>query len=87
MGSFVKAGIKGRLVRDVIAVPLKAIRGMNQVLVKDEHNRLKIYQVDIIRTDRNFAYIQGSSLDHQEVITTAVYNPVDGMQIHASNDS
>jgi RND family efflux transporter MFP subunit len=87
IGSFVKAGIKSRLVQDVIAVPLKAIRGMNQVLVKDEHNRLKIYQVDIIRTDKNFAYIQGSSLDHQEVITTAVYNPVDGMPIQTSNDS
>lgn len=87
MGSFVKAGIEGKMVQDVIAIPLTAIRGMNQVMVKDAHSRLKIYKVKIIRTDKNYAYIKGGTLDNQEAITTAVYNPVDGMAIQDSNDS
>ena len=87
MGSFVRAGIKGKLVRDIIAIPLQAVRGMNQVLIKDERNRLKIYQVEIIRTDKDFAYIKGGALDSQEAIMTAVYNPVDGMPIQSSEDS
>ena len=97
MGSFVKAGIKSRLVQDVIAIPLSAIRGMNQVLVKDDQSRLKIYKVKIIRTDKNFAYINGEKLDNREAIvaaalltvaiTTAVYNPVDGMRLRSSEDS
>lgn len=87
MGSFVRAGIKGKMVQDVIAIPLTAIRGMNQVLIKDARNRLRIYQVEIIRTDKNFAYIKGRTLNNQEAITTAVYNPVDGMVIHSSDDT
>lgn len=87
MGSFVKAGIKSTLVQNVIAIPLQAIRGMNQVLVKDEQNRLKIYKVKIIRTDKDFAYVKGGILDNREAITTAVYNPIDGMPIHSSEDT
>ena len=87
MGSFVKAGIKSTLVQNVIAVPLQAIRGMNQVLVKDEQDRLKIYKVKIIRADKDFAYINGGVLDDREAITTAVYNPIDGMPIQSSEDS
>lgn len=87
IGSFVKAGIKSRLIQNIIAIPLSAIRGMNQVLVKDVENRLRIYKVEIIRTDKNFAYVRGDALDSQKAITTAVYNPVDGMSIQGSDDS
>jgi RND family efflux transporter MFP subunit len=87
IGSFVKAGIKGKLVRNVIALPLSAIRAMDQVLIKDVHNRLRIYKIAIIRTDKDFAYIKAGDLENQEAITTAVYNPVDGMPLHSSKDS
>ena len=87
MGSFVRANVKSRLVEDVIAIPLEAVRGMNQVLVKDENDRLRIYEVNVIRTDAEFVYVEGGELDGKEVITTAVYNPVDGMRVHQARDS
>ena len=87
IGSFVKAAIDGMLVRDVIAIPLPAIRGMDQILIKDSQNRLRIHKVDIIRTDKDYAYIKAGTLENQMAITTAVYNPVDGMPIRSSKDS
>lgn len=87
VGSFVKASIQGNLMKDVIAVPLQAISGMNQVLIMDKDNRLRIHQVRIIRTDDNFAYIRDAALDNQQAITTAVYNPIDGMQVHSITET
>ena len=87
MGSFVKASIKGMRVKDVIAVPLTAIRGMDQVLVKDQDDRLRIYKVRILRTDEEYVYIRDERLDNQQAITTAVYNPIDGMHVRSSGDS
>ena len=81
MGSFVKAVIQGKSVTDVIAVPLRAIRGMDQVLLKDDAGRLRIRNVKILRTDADYAYIIDDNLENQQAITTAVYNPVDGMQV------
>lgn len=87
MGSFVRASIESRLVEDVIAIPLQAVRGMDQVLVKDENDRLRIYQVSVIRTDADYVYVKASELDDKEVITSAVYNPVNGMRVHQAKDS
>jgi len=81
MGSFVKARIQGTLMKDVIAVPLQAIRGMDQVLIKDENSKLRIHQVKIIRTDDKFAYVRDAELENKAAIMTAVYNPIDGMQV------
>ena len=87
MGSFVKASIQGTLMKDVIAVPLQAIRGMDQVLIKDKDDKLRIHRVKIIRTDDKFAYVKDAELDNKAAITTAVYNPIDGMQVRDTTDA
>lgn len=79
MGSFIRAEIQGRMMHDVVAIPLQAVRGMNQILLKDTDDHLRIRSIDILHTDEKYAYVQSQDLDNQMAITTAVYNPVDGM--------
>ena len=87
IGSFVRASIQGTLMRDVIAVPLQAIRGMDQLLLLDAEDRLHIRQVQVLRTDDKYAYIQDPALVQQQAITTNVYNPVNGMKVQRVKDS
>jgi RND family efflux transporter MFP subunit len=87
VGSFVKAKIQGVLMQDVIAVPMQAVRGMDQVLIKDAADRLRIRRVKIIRTDGTYAYVRDAALDDQQAITTAVYNPIDGMPVRVADGS
>ena len=87
VGSFVKASIQGTLMKNIIAVPLQAIRGMDQVLIKDKDHRLRIQHVKIIRTDEKYAYVKDDGLDDKQAITTAVYNPIDGMQVRSTTDA
>jgi hypothetical protein len=87
VGSFVKAKIQGVLMQDVIAVPMQAVRGMDQVLLKDAADRLRIRRVKIIRTDGTYAYVRDAALDDQQAITTAVYNPIDGMPVRVADGS
>ena len=87
IGSFVKASIQGISLKNVIAVPMQAVRSMDQVLVKDSDDRLRIHRVKIIRTDKNYAYIIDENLENQAAITTAVYNPIDGMPVRTAEGS
>ena len=87
VGSFVKASIQGISLKNVIAVPMQAVRSMDQVLVKDSDDRLRIHRVKIIRTDKNYAYIIDENLENQAAITTAVYNPIDGMPVRTTGGS
>ena len=87
VGSFVKASIQGISLKNVIAVPMQAVRSMDQVLVKDSDDRLRIHRVKIIRTDKNYAYIIDENLENQAAITTAVYNPIDGMPVRTAGGS
>jgi RND family efflux transporter MFP subunit len=87
VGSFVKASIQGISMKNVIAVPLSAMRGMDQVLLKDAGDRLRIHRVQILRSDRDYAYIIDDSLENQEAIITAIYNPIDGMQVRGVEGS
>ena len=87
VGSFVRASIRGTLMKGIIAVPLQAIRGMDQVLLKDGDNRLRIHRVKIIRTDEKYAYVEDDELDNKQAITTAVYNPIDGMQVRSTTET
>ncbi|HLB30768.1 MAG TPA: efflux RND transporter periplasmic adaptor subunit [Gammaproteobacteria bacterium] len=87
IGSFVKASIQGTLVQGVIAVPLQAIRGMDQLLLLDAEDRIRIQKVEVLRTDDTFAYIKDPSLVKQQAITTNIYNPVNGMKVQKVQDS
>jgi RND family efflux transporter MFP subunit len=87
VGSFVKASIKGKVMKDVIAVPLQAIRGMDELMIMDEDKRLRLHHVTILRTDEQYAYIRDKTLKDRQVIITAVYNPIDGMKVRFAQES
>ncbi|TKB47081.1 efflux RND transporter periplasmic adaptor subunit [Thalassotalea mangrovi] len=86
MGMFVKANIKGKTFQDIVAIPRSAIRGAGQVHLVDEDNTLKIITVDILRSDKEYAYIEGDIIDGVRVVTTRLEMPVQGMKLRISGE-
>lgn len=81
MGTFVSAEIRGRTISDVIRVPRHALRGNRELVFVDENNRLRIRSVDILRTDRNYAYVTGGAEAGERISLTAIESPVNGMRV------
>jgi RND family efflux transporter MFP subunit len=85
VGTFVAASIEGSAIYDVIRIPRTAIRGLNQVLVVDDENRIRIRTVNIVRTDALFAYVSGGVEAGERITTTAIEAPVNGMSVRTSD--
>ncbi|MBN2183033.1 MAG: efflux RND transporter periplasmic adaptor subunit [Sedimentisphaerales bacterium] len=79
-GLFVEVSIHGKTLNNVAAIPRDAMREGNKVwLVED--NVLRIQFVDVIRADKDFAYIASGIDDKANVVTSSMDVAVDGMKI------
>jgi RND family efflux transporter MFP subunit len=87
MGTFVAASIEGLTVENVIRVPRSALRGNNQLMFIEDNNRLRIRSVDILRTDADYAYVQGGAVSGERISVTAIESPINGMKVRTSDDS
>ncbi|WP_394172611.1 efflux RND transporter periplasmic adaptor subunit [Thalassotalea litorea] len=86
MGMFVKAEIEGKTYPNITAIPRGAIRGAGQLYLIDENNKLNIITVDVLRSDKDYAYIQGDIAGGSRVVTTRLETPVQGMQLQVSGE-
>ena len=81
VGSFVKAQIEGITVSDVFSVPRNAFRDENTIMVLDKDMRLRLRETEVVRSDNEYGYVTSGIEPGEEVITTALTAPVDGMQL------
>ncbi len=86
VGSFVAAEISGTSRADVLRVPRAALRGSDQLMIRDSDSRLRIRDIDVIRADAEFAYLSGGATEGEEVIVTALESPVNGTPVRTPDD-
>ena len=86
MGTFVAANIEGATVSSVIRVPRSALRGNNQLMFVDAENRLRIRNVDVVRSDAEYAYLRGGAMIGDRITITTLESPINGMKVRTSDD-
>lgn len=82
-GMFVQVDIQGSKVEDIIRVPRYAIRNGSEVWVEKE-GTLKIVKVEIVRMDRQNAFIKSGLADGDVVIVSPLDIVTDGMKIRTN---
>jgi len=85
IGTFVSADIAGSTLLDVIRVPRVAMRGADQVLVVDPENKLEIRTVNVVRTDSQYAYLSGGIVAGEQITTTSIEAPTNGMSVRTAD--
>ena len=86
MGTFVAASIEGMTIDGVVRVPRTALRGNDQLMFVDAENRIRMIDVDVLRADSEFAYLQGSSLPGDRISLTVIESPINGMKVRTTDD-
>lgn len=81
VGKFVSARIAGSSFDNVIRVPLAALRGRNQLLFIDDADRLRIREVEVLRTDAEYAYVADGASVGERIAMTTIESPINGMQV------
>ncbi len=78
-GMFVSVHIDGNTLRDVAAVPRRALRMNGRVWIADNQS-LRFEDVQVVRTQRDTVFVRGLS-EGQQVVVSALDVATDGMQI------
>ncbi len=86
VGSFVGATIQGSAAEKTIRVPRSAVRGSRQLLFVDDDNKIEIRDVDIVRSDNLYSYLQGGATDGERIVVSALEAPIDGMSVRTESD-
>lgn len=87
MGTFVAASITGARAENIIRIPRSAVRGSNQLVFLDEQNTLRIRNVNIVRSDADYVYVDSGAAPGSRVVVTALESPVNGMLVRTAEDS
>lgn len=85
VGTFVAARIVGTTVKNVIRVPRVALRGNRQLMFVDSEDRLYIRDVDILRSDSQYAYLRGGAGVGDRISLTTIESPLNGMKVRTSD--
>ena len=81
IGRYVNAGIQGKIVSDIIALPRSVIRNNNQVLVVDAENKMFFREVEIFRLEEDNVLISGGLLPGERICISPIQAVVDGMAV------
>ena len=63
---------------------LATLRGADQVLVVNDENQIEIRTVNVLRADSKYAYLGGGVSAGEQITTTAIEAPTNGMSVRTS---
>ena len=84
-GIFVDVFIKGRTLKNVIAIPRDALHNGNEVWTVND-GTLHVRKLEIARMDKDFAYVTAGLKDDVEVISSSLDAVVDGMHVRTKTE-
>jgi RND family efflux transporter MFP subunit len=79
-GMFVEVEIEGKTLDNIIKVPRYTVHGANEIWVA-RGGKLYIEQIQVVRRDKEYAYVAGGLKDGDVIITSPLDTVTDGMDI------
>lgn len=86
VGMFVEAEIEGRMAPQVAVLPRAALRGRNQVLVVDEHDRVHFREIEILRSTPQSIIVSAGLAAGERVNVSPIDAATEGMSVQVVGD-
>ena len=77
---------RGRTIVDAVQIAAEGLRAGDEVFVIDGEGLLDVRQVDVIHRNRDMVMLASGVEAGEEVIVSAIRNPVRGMRLQAVDD-
>ena len=84
VGLFVNASIAGRSVDAVFEIPRSALRRKHFVWIIDDHLRLRVRKVDVLRSERGTTWIEPGLTAGERVVTSPIEIVTEGMRVRTT---
>ncbi len=85
-GLFLNAKISGKKLKDVYALPRKALYGKNKIIIVGSDNKISSREVVVIRTERNKVIVKNGIENGERIATTPILNVINGMEVNPSKN-
>ena len=85
-GLFLNAKISGKKLKDVYALPRKALYGKNKIIIVGSDNKVSSREVVVIRTERNKVIVRNGIENGERIATTPILNVINGMEVNPSKN-
>ena len=85
IGTFVAAEIEASSPVDTLRVPRSALRGADELVFVTDDNRIELRNVQILRTDSQYAYLSGGAAAGERISLTAIEAPINGMPVRTTD--
>ena len=86
VGLFVDATVSGRRVSDAVSIPSSGLRAGDVVFLINDDGRLEIRNVDVAHLGAGTAVLMSGVTAGEQVITSAIRNPIQGMALSRIDD-
>ncbi|MCJ7590576.1 MAG: HlyD family efflux transporter periplasmic adaptor subunit, partial [Woeseiaceae bacterium] len=87
IGTFVAATIQGTVAANIIRVPRGIVRGTNELVFLDTEDKVAIRNVNIVRSDSDYAYISAGATPGERVVITVLESAIDGLKVRIKEAS
>ncbi len=84
-GMFVEVLIEGNILKNAIAVPRDAMHNSNEVWVAED-GQLNIQPLDVVRSDRDFAYARYGLDDGDMIVISSLDTVIEGMRVRIQTE-
>ena len=81
IGEFLEVRIEGKLLEDVVRLPLSCLRVNDSVWIMNADNKLEIRSVEPVFKDSQFAYLASGVEDGEAVITSSLSRVSEGAEL------
>ena len=86
VGTFVKASIEGKVLKDVFQIPRSALLEGSRVGLIDSEQLLKIVPVTVAHADDQYYYLSNGLIAGMEIVISALGTPIEGLKLRVRND-
>ena len=86
-GLFLNAKINGKKLKNIYALPRRALYGKNNIIVVNSKNKVSFREVVVVRTERDRVIISDGISKGERIATTPIPNVINGMEVNPSNSS
>ncbi|TFG41788.1 MAG: efflux RND transporter periplasmic adaptor subunit [Chromatiales bacterium] len=87
VGTFVAATIQGTVAANIIRVPRGIVRGTDELVFLDTEDKVAIRNVNIVRSDSDYAYISAGATPGDRVVTTVLESAINGLKVRIKEAS
>ena len=86
VGTFVKASIEGKVLKDVFQIPRSALLEGSRVGLIDSDQLLEIVSVTVAHADDQYYYLSNGLTEGMEIVISALGTPIEGLKLRVRND-